>query len=122
MRKRRTCQTGMSMLEVVVTVFLVTLGLLVVMTSFIAIAKANRHAERMDVATSLARFELEQIRNLQFANIQSETGTYSEYPNHPDFRHVTTVTNFGNVKEVVLHVYFEGDRRRAEVRTFIANM
>lgn len=122
MQKRRQIQSGISMLEVVVTVFLVTLGLLVVMTSFIAIAKANRHAERMDIATSLARLELEQMRNTQFANIQSETGSYNEYPNHPDYRHELIVNDFGNIKQIVLHVYFENDRRRAEVRTMVANM
>ncbi|MBU0507331.1 prepilin-type N-terminal cleavage/methylation domain-containing protein, partial [bacterium] len=51
--KRR--QAGISMIEVLITMFLVMVCLLVVMTSFVAVAKSSRYSERMDVAASLAR-------------------------------------------------------------------
>ena len=122
MKRQRHMQSGFSMLEIMVTLFLVTMGLLVVMTSFIAIGKSHRYSERMDVAASLARLEMERIRNQPYANIQSEVGAYYEYAEHPDYRHEVSVTDMGNVKEVVLRVYFEGDRRRTEVRTYMSNL
>jgi prepilin-type N-terminal cleavage/methylation domain-containing protein len=122
MKRQRHVQSGFSMLEIMVTLFLVTLGLLVVMTSFVAIGKAHRYSERMDVAASLVRLEMERIRNQPYANIQSEIGAYNEYLDHPDYRHEVAVTDMGNVKEVVLRIYFENDRRRSEVRTFVSNL
>ncbi|MFZ5434163.1 MAG: type IV pilus modification PilV family protein [Calditrichota bacterium] len=122
MKSVKRLQAGISMLEVMITMFLVMMGLLVVMTSFVAIAKSNRYSERMDIATSLARLEMERIRNLDYANIQSETGYYYEYPEQPSFRHETTVATIGNTKEITLHIYFENDRRRAELKTYITNM
>jgi Tfp pilus assembly protein PilV len=122
MKKITRVQAGISMLEILVTTFIVMVGLLVVMTSFIAIAKSGRYSERVDVANNLAKLEIERIRNLPFASIQSETGAYSEYPNHPDFRHDVSVTDLGRTREVVVRIFFENDRRRTEVRTYVANL
>jgi len=115
-------QSGLGMLEIMITIFLVMLGLLVVMTSFVAISKSERYGERMNVATNLARMEMERIRNLTYANIHSITGAYSEYPDQPDFRHEVVVNDHGTIKEVILRVYFEKDRRRAEMRTYVSNL
>lgn len=115
-------QGGFGMLEVLISSFLVILGLLVIMSSMVAMAKSSRYSQRMDVANSLARREMERVRNLTYANVVTESGTYGEYADHPDFRHVTTVTVVGTVKQVRMQVFFEDDRRRAELMTFVANM
>lgn len=122
MSRKRRKQSGFGMLEIIVTVFLVTMGLLVVMTSFIAISKAHKYSERMDLAASLARLEMERIRNQPYASIQSEVGSYYEYSAHPDYRHEAVVQDLGHVKEVVLKIYFENDRRRAELTTYVSNL
>lgn len=118
----RKIQSGISMLEIMVTMFLVMMGLLVVMSSFVAIAKSSRYSQRMEVATTLVQREMERVRNLPWANIQSETGAYGEYSDHPDYRHDVTVTDVGVVRQVVVHIYFENDRRCCEVRTYVSNM
>jgi Tfp pilus assembly protein PilV len=122
MMSRRKTQSGMSMLEIIMTMFLVMMGLLVVMSSFVAIAKSSRYSERMEVATTLAQREMERVRNLPWANIQTEAGAYGEYADHPDYRHDVTVTNVGAVREVVIRIYFENGRRRCEVRTYVSNL
>jgi hypothetical protein len=110
------------MLEVMITLMLVMLGLLVVMSSFVAISKSARYGERMNVATTLARLEMEKLHNLPYTGVHSVTGAYAEYPDHPDYRHEVAVTDLGTIKQIVLRVYFEHDRRRAEVRTYMTNM
>ncbi len=61
--KRRTwkLQAGVSLLEVLVTIMIVTGGLLVVMSSFVGIAKSNRYVEKMETANSLLRLELKRF-------------------------------------------------------------
>ena len=102
--------------------FLVVLGVLVVLSSMVAMAKSNRYSERMDIANSLARFEMERMRNIPFANVVSETGAFGEFTQHLDYRHETIVTPVGAVKQVVVRVYFEHNRRRAEMITFVADL
>jgi Tfp pilus assembly protein PilV len=121
-RIRCRAQGGFSLLEVMVTMFLVMIGLLVVMSSFVAIAKSTKYSERMDVANTLARLEMEKVRNLSFANIQSASGVYSEYPDHPDYRHEVIVEDVGSSRQVIVRIYFENDRRRAELRTYVSNL
>jgi Tfp pilus assembly protein PilV len=122
MKIRRRRQAGFSMLEILMTTFLIMIGLLVVMTSFVAIAKSHKYSERMDVAASLARLEMEKLRNRSYDNIRSETGAYHEYPEHPDYRHEIEVTDRATAKEVTLRILFENDRRRAELKTYVTNM
>ncbi|MBU1985399.1 hypothetical protein KJ815_13460, partial [bacterium] len=62
------------------------------------------------------------IRNMTYANIQSEVGGYSEYNEQPDFRHETYVTTLVNRKQVTLRIYFENDRRFAELTTYVSNL
>jgi len=122
MKRIRRAQAGLGMLEVFITTFIVIMGLLVVMSSFVAIAKSNRHSERMNAAMSLARMEMERVRNLPYATIQSETGVYGEYAEHPDYRHELVVVDNSGVKSIILRIYFENDRRRAEFTTHVTNL
>ncbi len=123
MKRIRKTEGGFSLLEILITMFLVLLGLLVVLSSMVAMAKSNRYSQRMDTANSLARFEMERIRNIPFDSVAAEEGAYeTDYPQHPDYRHVTEVTQSGSVKQVVVRVFFERDRRRAEMITFVADL
>lgn len=122
MKHTRRSQSGISMLEIMITLSLVMIGLLVVMTSFVAISKSSRYGERMNMATTLGRMEMERVRNTTFANLHSVTGAYGEYPDHTEYRHEVVVNDHGTIKEIILRIYFERDRRRAEMRTYVANM
>jgi len=122
MKRIRNKRAGFSLLEILITMFLVMLGLLVVLSSMVAMAKSNRYSQRMDIANSLARHEMERVRNMDFDAIAAESGAYGEYDQHPEYRHETLVTTTGNVKQVTVRVFFERDRRRAEILTFVADL
>lgn len=122
MKAFKKATAGFGMLEVLISTFLVILGLLVVLSSIVATAKASRYSERMDVANTLARREMERVRNLNFDAILSEEGAYGEYTEIPDFRHEVTVSNVGTLKEVLVRIHFENDRRSAQIVTFVANL
>jgi Tfp pilus assembly protein PilV len=122
-RIKMKLQRGVSLLEVMMTAFVVVVGLLVVMSSFVAMAKSNRYSERMDIANSLLQLEMEQIRNQPYASIASVEGEYSvDFPDHPDFRKEVIVNDMGNIKKIVVNIYFEKDRRRAQATTMVAKL
>jgi Tfp pilus assembly protein PilV len=122
MKRRKKHQNGLSLLEILVTMFLVMMGLLVVMSSFVAIAKSGRYSERMDIAATLAQREMERMRNTAWATMQPEIGIYNEYPDQPLYRHEIVINNVGSVREIIVRIYFDNDRRRAEIRTFVSNL
>ena len=122
MKAKKKSRAGFGLLEIMITISLVLLGLLVVWSSMVAMAKSNRYSERMDVANTIARHEMEHVRNMRFDHISSETGSYGEYATHPDYRHQTIVSSVGELKEVSVRVLFENDRRQFEILTFVANL
>lgn len=115
-------QRGISMLEVLVTTFIVTTGLLVVMMGYVSSTQSNRYSERMDMANTIIRAEMERVRNLPFANVVSSSGAYGDFTQYPDFRRDITVTDLISVREVKIEVFFENDTRKAEAITYIANL
>src|SRR5512139_3068506 len=122
MKAIRKTRAGFSLLEILITMFLVMLGLLVLLSSMVAMAKSNRFSQRMDIANSLARHEMERVRNRNYDSVLTEVGNYGEYQQHPDYRHETVVTEVGTVKQVTVDVFFENDRRHAEMITFVADL
>lgn len=124
MKVKKNMQKGVGLLEIMMTAFIVVVGLVVVMSSFVATAKSSRYSERMDIANTLLQLEMEQLRNQPYSDIESADGEYwYDYPDHPDFRKEILVTQFGgSVKQIEVNIYFENDRRRAQALTMVAQL
>lgn len=120
-RVRQEWQRGVSLLEVLVTTVIVTTGLLVVMSSFVGMAKSNRYAGKMEIANNLLRFELENVRNLNYADVQSHS-LDDVYADMPEYERQITVTEQGSVKQVLVQIYFENGRRVAQATTMVAQL
>jgi len=116
-------QAGVSLLEVLVTVMIVTGGLMVVMSSFVGIAKSNRYVTKMELANTLLRLEMENIRNASYADIISTEAAYGEsYSDQPDFRRDIVVEEVGNIKRVTVMILFDNDYHRAEAATIVTQL
>lgn len=122
-RVMRKWQAGVSLLEVLVTILIVTGGLVVVMASFVGVAKSNRYVEKMETANNLLRLELETVRNDRFADIVSADSDYGDtYTDQPDFRKRVVVTELGNIKRVTVQILFDLDKHLAEATTMVAQL
>ena len=122
-RALRKWQAGISLLEVLVTTLIVTGGLVVVMASFVGIAKSNRYVEKMETANNLLRLEMKNLRNNEYGAIQSLSGDSNEsFSDQPDFRRRITVTDLGSVKRVTVQIFFNDDHHVAEATTMVANL
>jgi Tfp pilus assembly protein PilV len=115
-------QAGFSMIEVMVTMFLVMIGLLVVMSAMVATAKSTRYAEEVDVANALMRMEMERLQNTDWDVIAHEEVGYGAIADHPDYRYSTAVTQNGRIKRIELTIWFENDRRSVTATTSIVDM
>ena len=120
MKRRR--ERGMTLLEVLLAAVVLVVGFLIIISSFVAMARANRYSEKQDIAIQLAGRVMEDLRNQDFASIQNEEGSYNEYNSFLDFRHKTEVVTVGQVKEVTVTIYFDDDRKRARLVSYCANM
>jgi Tfp pilus assembly protein PilV len=122
-KRLKRAQRGVSLIEVVMTAFVIVVGLLVVMSSFVAIAKSQRYSERMDLANALLRMEMERVRNQDYDDVVAIEGEYFiDFPDQPEYRKQIGVTENDNVKTVEVGIYFENDRRRVVATTMLANL
>jgi len=119
---RHPKQAGFTLIEVMVTVVLMTMGLLVILGVFLGAAKANSYAKKVDIAQYLAQETLEQFRNTPFIQIQSFEETYGQNTNYPNHRRRVQVTLHGTLKEVQITVLFDADRHQADFRSSYANL
>ncbi|MBM3325284.1 MAG: prepilin-type N-terminal cleavage/methylation domain-containing protein, partial [Calditrichaeota bacterium] len=77
--KRRRKDQGISLIEVLIATVILLLGLLIVASSFLAMARANRYSEKQDKAVQLASRVMEDLRARKYPQIQDEEGSYGEY-------------------------------------------
>ena len=112
----------MTLLEVLLATVVLVVGFLIIVSSFVAMARANRYSEKQDIAIQLAGRVMEDLRNQGFTSIQSEEGCYNEYNDYPNFRHKTEVVTIGQVKEITVEIFFDKDRKRVRLVSYCANM
>lgn len=122
MKRKKRMDRGITLIEVMMTMFLVAVGMLAVTSTMVATAKASRYSQRIDIANSLIRMEMERVRNMNFDTIANESGEYGEYADHPNYRHQVAVTDNGDSKQIIVRIFFDNDVRSAEATTIIADM
>ena len=77
--KRRRKERGMTLLEVLLAAVVLVAGFLIIITSFVAMARANRYSEKQDIAVQLASRVMEDVRNQKFNAIQTEQSDYNQF-------------------------------------------
>ena len=120
--KRRRKNTGFTLIEIIMTTLILVLGFLIIASSYMAMARANRYSERQDTAINLASRVMEDLRNTRFDQIVSEESGYGEYTDFPDYRHQTEVIDVGQVKQVTVLIFFDNDRRNISLVSLFANI
>ena len=113
---------GFTLIEVVVTVVILILGLLTILGVFLGAATANRHAQKVDIASLLAQQTIEEFQNMGYSQIQSITEQYGDIPEYPNHRRQVIVHDSGTLKEVQVIVHFDHDEHNARFRTFFTDI
>jgi prepilin-type N-terminal cleavage/methylation domain-containing protein len=98
---------GFTLLEVLVTMTLLTLGLLGVANLTTGIIKGNYYSKNVTSATLVAQQQIDQAQRVGYTNVNSLAGINSISMGGTSFTRATTVTNSSpatNMKTVVVSV------------------
>ena len=93
---------GFTLIEVMLTLVILSIGILAMAQLQIAAIRGNALAQRMTTAASVAEGKIEQLKNAPFADIQAESPTQVTASNLNFTREVTVTNNspMANTKTV----------------------
>ncbi len=85
-------QKGFTLIEVLVSMFLLTVGVLAASSTLIAVFKGQRYSASLMSATNLAQSRMETVKSTSYDGIASGTEAFGSITGFETFRRVTTVT------------------------------
>jgi type IV pilus assembly protein PilV len=92
-RLRMRDTDGFTLIELMITLAVLSIGLLALASMQVSAVKANALAKRLTLATALAEARMEEIKGLPFASVQSESPTTVTAANMSFTREVTVTAN-----------------------------
>ena len=101
---------GFTMTEVLVSLFLLTVGIMAATSTLMAVFKGQRYSASLMMATQLAQSKMESIKSMSYSDIDSVNEAFGDISGYETFSRTTTVTPNGDdsLKTVVVQVSAEG--------------
>ena len=118
---------GFTLMEVMITIVLLTVGLLGMAALTTGIINGNKHSRRLTTATTLAQEKIEDVRRLGYSNMPSAdietTEDYDTITDCPLFKR-TTSTDADSpdtyMKTITITVYWDSDSHSVSLQTILS--
>jgi len=119
-----TDKKGFTLLEVLITIAILSVGLLGMASLTVGIIKGNRFSNDTTTATTLAQDRFEDIQIMDYSGVTSETKAVLPSPNDAYQQEVTVVDNSPatGMKTVTIKVYWGGssmEEHNVEIKTIL---
>ena len=116
-------ESGFTLIEIMVAVFLLTIGLLGLMSVSVMVISGNSFSKTMTTATTLAKDKLEELQNTSYADITSSTSAETKETIYQRSWTVTANSPGTNMKTIVVVVTWpwQGQTRDVTLRSIISN-
>ncbi len=121
--KRFLSPTGFSLLEVMVTVVVLSFGLLAIIHLFPIGLRASKISQDVTTATFLAQERIEELKSARYMDIDCASGTFEGPYNEFEWEQRVSEEISGWLKKVTVRVFWSryGRTRNVKLTTFIAN-
>ena len=108
---------GFTLIEIMITLVILSIGLLSLVGLQVSAIKGNTNSKRMTTAVSIAEKKIEQIKNSPYDNIQSESTQQVSEGGINFTQQVTVTTNnpLQNTKKIDITVSWKGGSKSYSV-------
>ncbi len=118
---------GFTLMEVLITIVLLTVGLLGMAALTTGIINGNTHSRRLTTATTLAQDKIEDVRRLGSSSMPSvdttTTEDYNTITDYPLFKRTTTTavsSPASNMKTITITVSWDSDSHSVSLQTILS--
>ncbi len=119
-------RAGFTLLEMLIALTVFAVGTLAVMDLMQQAQAGSRDGENVLIATHLARWRMEELRNSAYASLANEAKASISSPSgYSRFsRQVTVTTPYTNLKQVAISVYWttQGGETSVSVQSYRSNI
>lgn len=118
---------GFSLPEILITMVILSVGLLAMAGVTTGVMKSNVLSGRMTTATALAQEKMEAVRNQDFSGLckqtEAMTEEYGSMAQFPSFKRIVSIEEVGTpldkIRKVTVTVYWNGDRHSVQLKTLV---
>jgi type IV pilus assembly protein PilV len=123
-KNKNSCGEGFTLLEVLITIVILTIGLLGMASLTIGIINGNKFNNETTSATTLAQDRFEDIQIMSYSGVTNETKAVLSSPNDQYKREVTITDGSPatGMKTVTIKVYWGGssmEDHNVEIKTIL---
>ena len=122
-----TNDCGFTLMEVLITIVLLTVGLLGMAALTTGIIKGNKQSSRLTTATTLAQDKIEDVRRLGYSNMPyadiETTEDYNTITDYPLFKRATSTDADSPgtyMKTITITVYWDSDSHSVSLQTILS--
>jgi prepilin-type N-terminal cleavage/methylation domain-containing protein len=122
-KENRGQDKGFTLIETMIAVFVLTVAILALVSVTVMVIKGNSLSKTMTTATTLARDQMETLKNTSYAGIGSTSyAAVTGFPGYERRWTVTTSTTPPNQKKIVMEVRWtwQGTPHTVALETIIA--
>ncbi|RJQ64137.1 MAG: prepilin-type N-terminal cleavage/methylation domain-containing protein [Desulfobacteraceae bacterium] len=113
---------GFTIIEVLVTMSILSIGLLGMSALITGILSGNVYNNRLTTATTLAQEKMEDVRRIGYTGVSAATENYGDITGFSLFKRATTVaanSPTAGMKTVVVSVYWDSDNKSVGMKTIL---
>jgi Tfp pilus assembly protein PilV len=85
-------QEGFSLVEAIVSVFILTVGLMAAASVLVSVAGSEKLSSVLTTATNLSQEKLEKIRHQAYTDVKSDSEDFGQIQKYPSFKRDVNVT------------------------------
>jgi len=113
---------GFTIIEVLISMGLLSVALLGGAALTVGIVKANAHSERVTTATMLAQQKMEELKNVGFALASDSEDDYGAIENFAAYRRIADVTDATNgyFRRATVTIFWDDNKKKVTLETMLA--
>lgn len=119
--------TGLTLLEILITMLILSVGLLGMVGLTTGVMRGNAFSSKVTTATTVAEQKMEEIRRIGYSGlpmadttVTEDYHTMTDYPSYKRMMSIKMMDPADAMKEITVAVFWDGDNHSVSLKTILS--